>query len=163
MQPLDLSEIIDDGVLTLDDSNFDKIVAKGDAFVKFFIPGCGFCKNMKPAWHALGNRYLADTRVHIAMVCNTAIHSFLCSSYMGVGKLFLYGCGTEISLTHVGTSHASESEPKSYVFIYWVKKFLHVKYDIATFIMTKNSCTDTVFCCRIFVFLVTRCFPCMLS
>ena len=43
-------------------SKFDEEISMRPAFVKFYMPECGYCKAMKEAWDNLGKEMMNDTR-----------------------------------------------------------------------------------------------------
>jgi thioredoxin domain-containing protein 5 len=43
-------------VLALDAGSFEHTIKQGDVFVKFFTPGCKFCKRIAPHWTQLARR-----------------------------------------------------------------------------------------------------------
>lgn len=42
-------------IIEMTDETIKDVISKGVTFVKYFIPGCGFCKRMERAWEKLGN------------------------------------------------------------------------------------------------------------
>jgi protein disulfide-isomerase A6 len=57
-------------VITLDDSNFDKIVmdSNKDVLVEFYAPWCGHCKTLAPIYEKLANAFQNEPNVAIAKV-----------------------------------------------------------------------------------------------
>jgi len=88
------------------DENFDELVLSRPpgkaAFVKFYAPWCGHCKQMKPFWDDLGAQFY-DSGSMLIGDCDCTAHSALCS------KLAVQGYPTLISWGPDG-----ESEGKAY-------------------------------------------------
>jgi len=55
-------------VLELDSSNFDSAIAGKNAFVEFYAPWCGHCKNLAPAYDVVGESFSKEKGVVIAKV-----------------------------------------------------------------------------------------------
>ncbi|XP_046674339.1 LOW QUALITY PROTEIN: thioredoxin domain-containing protein 5 homolog [Homalodisca vitripennis] len=66
-------------LVELNDDNFEKHVAEGNHFVKFFAPWCSHCQTLAPKWHALAEALKDNEEVTIAKVDCTKNH--LCSAF----------------------------------------------------------------------------------
>jgi protein disulfide-isomerase A6 len=55
-------------VVDLDSSNFDSAIAGKNAFVEFYAPWCGHCKNLAPAYEVVGESFAKFKDVVIAKV-----------------------------------------------------------------------------------------------
>ena len=59
----------DNGVLVLNEDNFDEELAKYDSLlVEFYAPWCGHCKRLAPTWDELAEKYANDASVKIGKV-----------------------------------------------------------------------------------------------
>ena len=58
----------DEGVLVLDDSNFDEAIKKHpQLLVEFYAPWCGHCKNLEPHWNQLASE-MKGKKIKIAKI-----------------------------------------------------------------------------------------------
>lgn len=79
-------------VLNLNSENFQKGIAQGVTFVKFFAPWCGHCKRLAPTWTELSKKILGVPNVRLVKVdctlenskelCNEQEVSFLFRRYV---------------------------------------------------------------------------------
>ena len=60
--------VAQDGLYSLDDTNFDGHIAEGEHFVKFFTPHCKHCVAMAAEWEELAKRLENDRTVKISEV-----------------------------------------------------------------------------------------------
>ncbi|CAG9853818.1 unnamed protein product [Phyllotreta striolata] len=68
------------GLIELNEDNFEKHVAKGKHFVKFYAPWCGHCQNLAPTWEQLAKSLELDSDVTIAKIDCTQFRS-ICTNY----------------------------------------------------------------------------------
>ena len=71
-------------VVDLDATTWDDLVTNSgkNAFVKFYAPWCGHCKQLKPVWDRLGNEFDSDASVIIGAVdCTDEHNGDLCKRY----------------------------------------------------------------------------------
>ncbi|KAB5592742.1 Protein disulfide isomerase [Ceratobasidium theobromae] len=82
-------------VLPLSSNIFEKTLAEGPTFVKFYAPWCGHCKKLAPVWAELAAK--TKGRVNIAEV-NCEEHGALCRSQGvdGYPMLFFYNTGQKV-------------------------------------------------------------------
>eukprot|EP00397_Hematodinium_sp_SG-2012_P049913 GEMP01057780.1.p1 GENE.GEMP01057780.1~~GEMP01057780.1.p1 ORF type:complete len:198 (+),score=59.36 GEMP01057780.1:68-661(+) len=112
------------GARELTDDDFDKVI-EGQAFVKFFAPWCGHCKNMKPAWDDLEAHLLDSPVVTIADVDCTGTGKNICQKigvqgyptvkYFIAGETFEYNGARGLSelKAFVATTFKSMCVPES--------------------------------------------------
>lgn len=84
-------------VLQLTGDNFEKSVADGITFVKFYAPWCGHCQKLSPVWDQLAEKlHTGDKNIKIAKVdCTSADNKKLCVDQQveGYPTLFAYKNG----------------------------------------------------------------------
>ncbi|XP_033726547.1 thioredoxin domain-containing protein 5-like [Pecten maximus] len=61
----------------LTDETFEKEIATGNTFVKFYAPWCGHCKSLAPTWDSLAQEFEKEPSVTIAKV-DCTIHKTTC-------------------------------------------------------------------------------------
>ncbi|XP_017074308.1 thioredoxin domain-containing protein 5 homolog [Drosophila eugracilis] len=89
----------------LDPESFDKAIAGGNVFVKFFAPWCGHCKRLQPLWEQLAEiMNIDEPKVIIAKVDCTK-HQALCATHQVTGypTLRLFKVGEQESIKFKGT------------------------------------------------------------
>ncbi|CAG2118714.1 unnamed protein product [Medioppia subpectinata] len=81
----------DFGPLVINEDNFGKIIKKGITFIKYWVPWCSHCKQLKPIWHHLSTKFFGIKDVIIANV-DCAQHESLCNKEQvdGYPTLMLY-------------------------------------------------------------------------
>ncbi|XP_065362683.1 thioredoxin domain-containing protein 5 homolog [Calliphora vicina] len=84
-------------VLQLTGDNFEKSVADGVTFVKFYAPWCGHCQKLSPVWDQLAEKiHAGEKAIKIAKVdCTSAENKKLCVDQQveGYPTLFAYKNG----------------------------------------------------------------------
>lgn len=84
-------------VLQLNGNNFEKSVATGVTFVKFYAPWCGHCQKLSPVWDQLAEKiHGSDKNIKIAKVdCTFSDNKKLCVDQQveGYPTLFAYKNG----------------------------------------------------------------------
>ncbi|KAH8315395.1 hypothetical protein KR067_003003 [Drosophila pandora] len=79
------------------EEEFDKAIAEGIAFIKFYAPWCGHCQKLQPTWEQLATEaQQAETDVKIAKVdCTAPENKQICIDQQveGYPTLFLYKNG----------------------------------------------------------------------
>lgn len=68
------------GLIDLTEDTFDKHVAEGKHFVKFYAPWCGHCQKLAPLWEQLSQSFQSDDTVSIAKVDCTQYRS-VCNNF----------------------------------------------------------------------------------
>lgn len=68
----------DYGPMTITEDNFGKTIKKGVTFIKFWVPWCKHCKQLKPIWDSLSTKFFGNNDVKIAHV-DCAQYDSLCS------------------------------------------------------------------------------------
>ncbi|CAG2162542.1 unnamed protein product, partial [Oppiella nova] len=81
----------DFGPLMMTEENFGKIIKKGVTFVKYWVPWCSHCKQLRPIWHHLSTKFFGVKDVTIASV-DCSQHESLCNKEHidGYPTLLLY-------------------------------------------------------------------------
>jgi len=88
-----IPENSDKGSVVLVAKNFDKYVGAGTpAFVKYYAPWCGHCKNLEPVWHQLGDLF-EQSQVYIAKIDATA--NYVAAPIQGYPTLIWYNANGE--------------------------------------------------------------------
>lgn len=101
------------GLLELSEDTFDKHVATGRHFVKFYAPWCGHCQKLAPTWDELANSLRNDNLVSISKVDCTQ-HRSVCGQFdiKGYPTLLWIEDGKKIDKY---TGQRSHEELKAYV------------------------------------------------
>ncbi|XP_054159042.1 thioredoxin domain-containing protein 5-like [Oppia nitens] len=81
----------DYGPLIINEDNFGKIIKKDITFIKYWVPWCSHCKQLRPVWHQLSTKMFANNAITIASV-DCSQHESLCNKQQveGYPTLFVY-------------------------------------------------------------------------
>jgi len=125
------------GLRELTEETFDKHVASGYHFVKFYAPWCGHCQKLAPTWDDLAQTYGHGTSVSIAKVDCTQ-HRAVCEQFdvKGYPTLLWIEDGKKIEKY---TGQRSHEELKAYV-----EKMLHKSEETAGSIEETDDSVQSV-------------------
>ena len=91
----------DNGLYELTERTFKKHISKGDHFIKFYAPWCGFCKNLAPTWTELAKSFEDHKTVKIGKFdCTTARHVCTKLGINGLPTLFYFRNGEKLKTSH---------------------------------------------------------------
>ena len=89
------------GLYELTERNFKKHISRGDHFIKFYAPWCGFCKNLAPTWADLAKSFEGHKTVKIGKFdCTKARHVCTKLGINGLPTLFYFRNGENIKRSH---------------------------------------------------------------
>lgn len=67
-------------MVELNEENFNKHVAEGKHFVKFYAPWCGHCQKLAPVWEKLAQSLKNDDKISVSKIDCTQYRS-ICTQF----------------------------------------------------------------------------------